>query len=191
MKNLFENGFSNLLNQKFHKQNIKRKFGLRFLFVFVLIASFNSIVYPQTYECGTHDYIAGAQNGMPPVGEDCFNFISSLKTTQCDNHLKYAPKVPLHTPIKKVQLIYHVFRKDDGSRNFQNNSQDIELLNATVDENNKFWSNIVPFNWTPQCSTTAIIDSRIRFSLNGILFHDDSDAWCAGDAYNQNPHGCD
>jgi hypothetical protein len=38
MKNLFENGFSNLLNQKFHKQNIKRKFGLRFLFVFVLIA---------------------------------------------------------------------------------------------------------------------------------------------------------
>ena len=91
MKNLFENGFSNRLNQKFHKPNIKRKFGLRFLFVFVLIASFNSIVYPQTYECGTHDYIAGAQNGMTPVGDDCFNFISSSVNNHCIIYILVQP----------------------------------------------------------------------------------------------------
>lgn len=191
MKNLCKNGFMKPLNEKFQMPNFKMKLSLRLLLIYGFIISFDSQVHSQTFECFTPEYIEGAQNGTPSVGSDCWNFISPLKTNQCDDHLKYAPKIPSHTPIKKIQLIYHVFAKDDGSRNFQNNSQDIALLEATVDENNNFWSNIPSKDWIPDCSSTPIIDSRIRFSLGGILFHEDSDAWCAGDHTNQNPHGCD
>ena len=141
----------------------------------------------QVSECTTPDSNDPSRSGL-----DCLNFIGSLPTTGCNNHYNFAPLISSQTPIKTVQVIFHVFQKDDGTRNFQNTPTDIAMLNNIMAGVNDRYSNIQAVSHpVVACPTAHIIDSRIRFSLNSIHFYQDSDAWGAGDAYNTTFNGCD
>ena len=165
-------------------------FNLSYFFLFPHLSAQNSITECMTPGAGG----SSSQDAPFANGRDCFHFIGDLPTDGCDNFMNYAPNAdnPSYTTVKNVQLVLHVFQKDDGSRNFQNTSEDIDLLNQTISEVNSIFGNSDAINnQDPNCPTEHIPDSRIQFNLSQILFHKDSDAWCSGHVSNTNPHGCD
>ncbi len=71
-------------------------------------------------------------------------------------------------------------QRDDGEGNFkQNNSAHTLFLDSIVYSLNNVYSNIeAPASAPSQnCTTSHIIDSKIRFSLEGIYYHKDSYGW--------------
>jgi hypothetical protein len=132
-------------------------------------------------ECYTPD---GPGNGFAPSA-NCTDFIFGLPSSGCDNYINYAPLpfAPHHTAIKNIRLVFHVFRKDDGTDNFQNTPSHINLIDQVVAGVNGIYSNVEMINAASQGTACPpgwtydhITDSRIRFTRHSeILFHDDSD----------------
>ena len=97
-------------------------------------------------------------------------FIDSLAKNKCGVRLNYAPVIPEHNPIKYVRLTFHVFQKADSTGNYINNDLHKKFLSQyLINDLNKNLGNLAKMNLpTP---TPHIPDSRVRYSLDTIIFH--------------------
>lgn len=115
----------------------------------------------------------------------------------CDDYTKYAPIISNHTPIKYVRIAIHVLQDNNGNGNWQNTPTHLGILRGFIEgltENGVYFNGVngrygglQPSN---QASTTSayIPDSRIRFSLEDIYFHQNDNAW---NQSNNNPNALD
>ncbi len=98
------------------------------------------------------------------------------QTPDCEISSNYIPTIPEHNPIKKVRLILHIFQKNDGSGNFQQTEKDISWIRSQIfREVNSIMANLPPMKL--ETNSKHIKDSRIRYHLDTILFHQDDFAW--------------
>lgn len=94
----------------------------------------------------------------------------------CSDPYTYIPHQPQYTPIKRLRLVVHVFGKDDGSGNLQNTPEQVEFIGKIFNHVNWFYTE--PELMKPASPLYKHIpDSRIRFVIDTILFHEDTDAW--------------
>ncbi len=99
-----------------------------------------------------------------------FSFIQII-FAQNANYDEYIPST--NTPIKNIKLYIHVFNKDDGTGNFQNNETDHEKIKRVIIHMNDVVSNLTK----PNLGIVNLIkDARIRFLCDKgmIFFHNDS-----------------
>ncbi|MGD1844135.1 MAG: M43 family zinc metalloprotease [Salibacteraceae bacterium] len=88
----------------------------------------------------------------------------------------YAPLIPEHTPIKFVRTVFHIMQRDDGSGNFPDDSASRQWLTYLYhNHSSDAMGDLRPMN-LPTASP-YIRDSRIRFQLEGIYFHQDDYGW--------------
>ena len=82
-----------------------------------------------------------------------------------------------NSPIYTVRLNVHVLQKDDGSGNFEDNSVNRAFLQQLVNDVNYMYANCQQ----PVCNgifePNYIIDTRIRFKIDGIYFHKNTSAY--------------
>lgn len=81
-------------------------------------------------------------------------------------------------PIKRVRLVIHIFQKDDGSGNIPDDSNGRSFLTSIY--NHFSWFYIQPDTMKPHPADkpyTPVPDTRIRFVIDTILFHRNTDDW--------------
>lgn len=86
----------------------------------------------------------------------------------CDLRDNYSPILSEHNPIITVRIAFHVFQKNDGTANFQNNTTDKQYLQNIVNNANSRLSNLGALNIG---NSPYIQDSRIRLLVDKIYFH--------------------
>lgn len=69
---------------------------------------------------------------------------------------------------KEIRIAFHVFAKDDGSANFQNNTKDIRYLNDIVLYANQRLANLGKLDTG---TSPYIKNAKIKISLENIYFH--------------------
>jgi Secretion system C-terminal sorting domain/Metallo-peptidase family M12 len=131
----------------------------------------------------------------------CVKTIGTLPSTNCNNAINYAPTLlnPVHTSIKTVRLVFHVFNRDNGTGNMQNTAAHIAFIDDVVAGVNGIFSNVTQINagGIGTCPSPAtidnIIDSRIRFTRHPeVFFHNDSDYFSpTGGAFNTVSLSCE
>ena|GEM_PF-4731585 len=106
----------------------------------------------------------------------------------CEDYSKYAPVIADHTPIKHVRIAFHVFQDANGNGNWQNTPAHLGILRGFIDGltdnlgnwyggvNHRF-GQLAPPSVTVANPTPYILDSRIRFDLEDIYFHQNTNAW--------------
>ncbi|MDZ4702901.1 MAG: right-handed parallel beta-helix repeat-containing protein [Saprospiraceae bacterium] len=131
----------------------------------------------QIQACGTP-----GSDGLGILGGCDADRMRALPASGCNNYEQYSPLVPEHTPVKIIRLVVHVVQRDagdlQGPRNFENNGPGLYWINAMI-ERMKLHYQQIPAT-TPQsvaCPTPNIVDSRIRFYVENILFHQNTTHW--------------
>ena len=141
-----------------------------------IFMAMSGLSFSQT-ECHTADTPPPLMLG-PTLG--CANTSNSASV----NNEEYIPQP--NDPIKTVRVVMHIMQKSDGSDNFQENvPADIAYLNAMFGPlggpnhpniNTHFGVNPEPLYGGPT-GNPYTSDSRIRFQLEGIYFHQDDIGW--------------
>ncbi|MFZ4454761.1 MAG: hypothetical protein ACOYOT_00920 [Bacteroidales bacterium] len=72
-----------------------------------------------------------------------------------------------------VKLNLHIMQKSDGSNNFQDNSTHRAYILSIIQGLNEIYSNIQQPRWNGLKNDPYIIDSKIRFVVDGLFFHKD------------------
>lgn len=151
------------------------------LYIFSIVLIFNSITNGQTpimFECHQHVINEQGKNALLSGTTCSYN---DIHTNEAANDA-YIPTPS--SPIYTVRLNLHSMQEDDGSGNFQNNAEDIAFLHQLINRVNEFYSDNQPPIWNGQQSDPYIVDSRIRFRIDGIYFHQDSEN-CHKKPYNE------
>lgn len=143
-----------------------------------------------------NDYL-WAQEGCYGVAEDENAEAKSLNCANNSPNSTY-PKYYLHqyytttpdnyenVPIRTIRLNIHIIRRGDLSGNFQDTPADLAFLTSIIDGtegiNERFQALSIPTRTQPcVCGTECYIpDSRIRFALKGIYFHESDDNYING-----------
>jgi len=108
---------------------------------------------------------------------------NTLKSATCNNWNNYEAVDPFNTPIKYVQVTFHIMQKSDGTGNFPNNSSSINWLSGTLINSINDRMGGLQAMALPTSSPT-ITDSRVRFSLANIYFWQDDYGWAYQLSYN-------
>lgn len=88
----------------------------------------------------------------------------------------YAPLIAEHTPIKKVRIVFHVMQRDDGGGNFPDDPNSRHwLTHLYLNHASDKMGALQPMNLPTESPFLA--DSRIRFQLEKIYFHQDDYGW--------------
>lgn len=125
-------------------------------FTLTILLLFNSISHSQM-TCGTEDTPAGYQTQSIP----CINMDID------------------EVPIKTIRVSFHIFQKDDGSENIQNNSIGNDYLDAIEWSMNHFMSNLPMFDYTTY--SPYYTDSKIRYEVVATHFWQNTEMWSKGD----------
>jgi|GEM_PF-6514389 len=126
----------------------------------------------QSFQCGFIDSLHTNQS----IWNTQSNKNSLNGQSHCFDVQNYVPYNDNHWPIKHVNMTFHVLQKADGSGNIPNNSAGINHLMEVVAEMNNLSENLDTLN--PQISPPNFTtDSRIRYRLNSIEFHENDTAW--------------
>ena len=92
------------------------------------------------------------------------------------NYELYAPLEPKYFPVKYVNVVIHVFRKNDGSGSFPENEETKNwLINNYLGNANFVMAHLYPMRLESQ--SAYIEDSRIKYKLLALYFHNDSLGW--------------
>lgn len=106
------------------------------------------------------------------LGSDYLN----AQAAPCDSIMNYSPLNPEYTPVKYVRITLHVFQKTDGTGNFPDTPESRNwLLNRFVGSTNSRMANLHPMNLASP--SPHITDSRIRYVVDTICFHQDDEGW--------------
>lgn len=133
---------------------------------------------PIIFECHQH-MINEPQNLAISNSPTCsYNDIHSNESIN-DSYIP-TPNSPIYT----VRLNLHSMQEDDGSGNFQNNVADIAFLNQLINRVNELYSDNQPPIWNGLQPDPYIVDSRIRFRIDEVYFHQDSEN-CHFKPYNE------
>lgn len=96
----------------------------------------------------------------------------------CDKLESYIPYQADYTPIRRVRLIVHIFQKDDGSGNLPNTPEVKEYLQRVFNHMQWFYSQTEYMNPYPADKKyDQIVDTRIRFVVDTVLYHRNTDDW--------------
>lgn len=103
-------------------------------------------------------------------------FSQQKSISQQNKYLNYAPVPSEQTPLKYVRLIMHVFQKSDSTASFPDNETSRQWLR------DKYLGHL---NWRMgyvakmnlPTSSPHIKDSRVRYHLDTIFFHQDDKGW--------------
>ncbi|PID89815.1 MAG: hypothetical protein CSB01_00110 [Bacteroidia bacterium] len=83
----------------------------------------------------------------------------------------------LKTPIKQLRVTFHICQDDNGMGNFKDNATHRDfLINQILRHMNSTMSGLEPMNLAT--SSPYVEDSRIRFVLANIYFHQDNKGFC-------------
>ncbi|RYD81711.1 MAG: hypothetical protein EOP53_05670 [Sphingobacteriales bacterium] len=94
----------------------------------------------------------------------------------CNNTENYIPYNPKYTPVKRIRLAIHIFGKDDGSGNLQNTPEHLDYIQKVFNHVAWFYNNLDTMR--PASPLYSYIsDSRIRFVIDTIFFHQNTDDW--------------
>ena len=104
-----------------------------------------------------------------------------LKSSSCELWNHYESTNVSSTPIKTVRITYHVFNKDDGTGNIQNDTDGLDFLDDYTDNLNLRYSQVDEMR-VPS-SSPHISDSRIRFDLAEVHFWDDTNGYTYPGSY--------
>lgn len=101
-----------------------------------------------------------------------YNIPKSVNGIGCSDWINFAPYISTQTPIKYVRITLHIFQKNDGTGNFQDNTTDRDwLINTLISHLNYKMAHLQPMNLNT--SSPYIEDSRIRYVVDQIYFHQD------------------
>jgi hypothetical protein len=95
------------------------------------------------------------------------------ESTSCTNYLNYIPDTRNNyenTPVITYRVNIHLFRKSDGSGVYK--LSDTTAFRQQIDMVNRFYANISPPTMPVTPPAEYINDSRVRFKLMNIYFHD-------------------
>ncbi len=147
---------------------------LIFILLFVLCFVSLKKIKSQDAECYTPE----------PSITNLNNTISPSSSIPCVNEdVSSNPHPTLYipdnnTPIKTIRVNIHVMQNSAGGENFQeNNPDDIAYLYSIIPGVNDVYSTIQAPEWGGPTNDPYIVDSRIRFELEGIYFHQDDIGW--------------
>jgi hypothetical protein len=106
------------------------------------------------------------------------------------NDLQVLPFEYNSTPEKVISLLIHIIRDENGQQNFQNTPSDIARITDYIDRVNVMFSNVaapVPFG---VCIPPSIHvpDTKIRFVISDILFHNHESLYCSDSPLTQYNH---
>lgn len=127
--------------------------------------------------------------GIPDALPQCITINEApLPKAGCEDFMSYAPLIPEHTNTKTILLVFHVFRKDDGTQNFQNIPSHIGYIDQVISGVNALYSSLDPQNTgaqgncnDPNWTYDYLPDARIRVArYPTIFFHNDSDGFAPG-----------
>lgn len=139
--------------------------------VFYLLLANNFVVGQQTIvsECFQHAIQTNNVGAGAPSAYYCsYNDIWSAEATN-DAYIP-SPNSPVYT----VRLNLHIMQEDNGSGNFQDQAADKAFLMQLIDDVNTAYSvNHQPI-WNGLRNDPYVVDSRIRFRVDGIYFHKNS-----------------
>lgn len=95
-----------------------------------------------------------------------------------DDVESYIPYNAAYFPMRRVRIALHIFSKDDGSGNLPDNAAAREYINRVINHCNWSYADIEKPRPASQDSAYVLIrDSRIRFILDTVYYHYDTDAW--------------
>src|SRR5690554_5570459 len=83
-------------------------------------------------------------------------------------------------PIKTIRVSFHIFQKDDGSENIQNDTEGNDYLDAIEWSMNYYMSNMPMFDYTT--SSPYYSDSKIRYEVVATHFWQNTEMWKKGSA---------
>lgn len=130
-----------------------------------------------------------AVKGQNEIGFTCFTesdsqeiMTSAIIVENCyriggpTDESEFNPFIPnANSPIYTVRLNLHIMQEDDGTGNFPGNlATRILLYNMVQDINNIFYSNMQQPVCNGILTPNFIVDTRIRFRIDGIYFHKNS-----------------
>lgn len=143
--------------------------------LFVIISN---ITIAQAFQCFTEGNINN-------------NYVLLSQPSSCSNYLNYIPNPDnnyQNTPILTYRINIHIFRRSDGSGVYQ--PSDTNAFKQQVEWSNSIYSNINEPTLPVSPPASYIDDSRIRFKLMKIYFHDNDNFYSSnencGSSYQDN-----
>ncbi len=127
-----------------------------FLIIFLLVSAIDCFAQP--YQCLTTSNKNNIITSQPSSCTDLLNYIP-------DPSNNYQ-----NTPVITYRINIHLFRRSDGSGIYQ--PSDITAFNQQIDWVNSFYTNIEQPTMPVSPPAQYINDSRVRFKLMNIYFHD-------------------
>lgn len=92
----------------------------------------------------------------------------------------YIPYDTAYWPVKRVRIVLHVFSRDDGSGGFANVPADRDFINKIVNYSEYFYKDTEPLKiMDKETAVPYIKDTRVRYFLDTVLFHRNTDDWDA------------
>lgn len=81
-------------------------------------------------------------------------------------------------PVKTIRVSFHIFQKDDGSENIQNDAAGNDYLDAIEWSMNHYMINLPMFDYTT--SSPYYTDSKIRYEVVKKNFYQNTEMWKKG-----------
>ena len=96
------------------------------------------------------------------------------------------PYIPnSNSSIYTIKLNLHIMQETNGSANFQDNTTDKGFIQQLISDVNAIYSTNQQPTWNGLRSDPYINDSKIRFQIDGVYFHQNSSV-CHLKPYNEN-----
>ncbi len=161
------------MKKNFDFQTLHKYIGMKSRLILFFVVVFSTMGYGQAdSKCWTK-----ASDTLAPllIGEDC--------SGPCTGKGKYRPDFFLETPIRTARVVLHVIQKSDGTANFQDTAPDKLYLQNIFDEVNSRFSNIEIMTDDGSTPPVSHLDTRIRFNLEEIRFHQNTNFWHSSNYY--------
>lgn len=118
-----------------------------------------------------NENIQQSSKNLAPALIESYNCSFNDVYSNSTQNVSYIPTV--QSDIIIIRLNLHVMQKADGSGNFQNNATTTSYLESLINGVNGMYSGIQPPIWNGNKTDSYITDSKIRFQIDAIYFHQD------------------